>query len=156
MSPDILLLNEVRGSIARGDGLPETLGLVTRHFGAEAATIHTMATATMVLTLAAHLGIPDSVVSKIQFVPIGKGMAGLAAERREPVEMCNLQTDESGVARPAARDTQMRGSIAVPIIERGEVRGVVGIAKAEVHHWTEDENRLLSEVGSIVFNALSP
>ena len=42
------------------------------------------------LKLVAHEGIPESVLDKIKMVSIGKGMAGLAAERREPVQVCNL------------------------------------------------------------------
>lgn len=52
----------------------------------------------------------QSVLSKLSEIPIGKGMAGIAAERRQPVEMCNLQiemcnlqTDTSEIARPGAK-----------------------------------------------------
>ena len=83
------------------------------------------------LALKASSGIPPHIVAIVQTVPIGKGIAGLAAERREPITICNLQTDTSGQARPAARTTGMEGSIAVPMLTAdGELRGVLGIAKA--------------------------
>jgi L-methionine (R)-S-oxide reductase len=76
-------------------------------------------------------------------VPIGKGIAGLAAERREPIALCNLQTDNSGQARPAAKSTGMEGSLAVPMLVGGELRGVLGVAKACEYDWSSGEKELL-------------
>ena len=92
------------------------------------------------LKLVAYEGIPDPVLTKIETVPIGKGMAGIAAERREPVQVCNLQTDDSGVAEPGARETMMEGAIAAPIIgSDGALEGVIGVAKPEPYEFTPAE-----------------
>ena len=100
------------------------------------------------LTLVAHEGIPESVLAKIETVPIGKGMAGLAAERREPVQVCNLQTDDSGVAEPGARETMMEGAIAVPIIGPDDrLKGTLGIAKPEPYEFTPTERDRLLRIG---------
>lgn len=45
------------------------------------------------LTLAAHEGMPEEVLDRVETVPVDKGMAGIAAECREPVQSCSLQTD---------------------------------------------------------------
>ena len=95
------------------------------------------------LTLAAHLNIPPQITEIIGTVPVGKGIAGLAAQKREPISICNLQTDESGQARPAAKSTGMEGSLAVPMLVEGELRGVLGVAKAQEHDWTAEEKSLL-------------
>ncbi len=99
------------------------------------------------LTLVAHKGIPDSMLTTIETLPIGKGMAGLAAERREPVQVSNLQTDDSGVAEPRARETGMEGSITAPVIAPdGTLKGTIGIAKPEPYEFTPTEcDQLLSE-----------
>lgn len=47
-------------------------------------------------------------------------MAGIAAERHQLVQLCNLQKDISGVARPATKETKVEGSIAVPMLLDGE------------------------------------
>src|SRR5204862_5083789 len=98
------------------------------HFGCQAGTVHLLRGG--VLKLAAHKNIPPPVVQIVDTVPIGKGIAGLAAERREPVTICNLQTDTSGQARPGAKATGMEGSLAVPMLAGDGLRGVLGIAKA--------------------------
>ena len=67
---------------------------VIRHFSADTGSIHLIEDGMLVLK--AHVGLPDKVVQIVSLVPIGKGMAGLAAERNEPVSTCNIQTDRTG------------------------------------------------------------
>jgi signal transduction protein with GAF and PtsI domain len=118
------------------------------HFQCSAGTIHLMA-ASGLLELTAHRGLPAVVLEKIKTIPVGKGMAGIAAERREPVQVCNLQTDTSGVVRPGARDTKMEGSVAAPMIRAdGVLNGVLGIAKPVSYEFTPAECDLLMKVGS--------
>lgn len=102
------------------------------------------------LELVAQQGLPDVVLDKVKLVPIGRGMAGIAAERREPVQVCNLQTDSSGVVRPGAKLTQMEGSIACPMLVDGEVRGVLGVAKPVPYEFTAAETSLLMTAGSML------
>lgn len=99
------------------------------------------------LDLVAHVGVPDFLLPKITRIPFGKGIAGAAAERREPVELCNLQQDLGGVARPDARETKVSGSLAVPIFSPGGSRvvGTLGIGMQEPHDFSEEEKLRLSE-----------
>lgn len=87
----------------------------------------------------------------VQTVPFGKGIAGLAAGRREPVFLDNLQTDDSGRTRPRARLSGLEGAIAVPMIVERERCSVLGVAKRTAHAWTtrEQADRLAfaAEVG---------
>src|SRR4051794_31536540 len=130
----------------------QVLAATISHFGAQAGTVHLLQAgpvgAEPLLALKASSGIPPHIVEIVRTVPIGKGIAGLAAERREPITICNLQTDTSGQARPAARTTGMEGSIAVPMLgSKGELRGVLGIAKATAYDWSEAETSLLLAIG---------
>ena len=126
---------------------------ILEQFDCTSGTIHR--TEEDELKLVAHEGIPESVLDKIEMVPIGKGMAGLAAERREPVQVCNLQTDTSDVARPGARDTKMEGSIAAPIIgSDGMLEGVIGIAKPEPYEFTPAERDQLLHAGERIAQPL--
>lgn len=123
--------------------LDQLLQATLADFDCQAGTIHVLRDG--VLRLAAHIGIPPHITQIVDTVPIGKGIAGLAAERRQPVTICNLQTDTSGQARPAAKTTGMEGSLAVPILASAgnELRGVLGIAKASAHDWTPEETARL-------------
>jgi L-methionine (R)-S-oxide reductase len=122
------------------DSAIEALDETLREFQCVAGTIHLLKDGSGMLELAAQRNIPDVVVEKMSVVPIGKGMAGLAAERRQPVQVCNLQTDTSGVAKPGARETQMAGSIAAPMLASdGTLRGTLGIAKPTPHEFSPEE-----------------
>ena len=123
--------------------LVATLG----HFGCQAGTVHRLGDDGQ-LQLAASHNIPPHIVAIVSTVPIGKGIAGLAAERREPISLCNLQTDTTGHARPAAKSTGMEGSVAVPMLVAGELRGVLGIAKATAHDWSEVEKSELLAIAA--------
>ena len=135
----------IETAAASGD-LTAALAATVAHFGCQAGTIHLLREG--VLKLAAHHNIPPPVVQIIGTVPVGKGIAGLAAERREPVTICNLQTDTSGQARPGAKATGMEGSLAVPMMAGGELRGVLGIAKADAYDWPEPETALVLAIAA--------
>jgi hypothetical protein len=65
----------------------------------------------------------------VAWVPNGKGMAGLALQRNEPVQTCNLQEDKSGNIKPGAKAVNAQAAIAIPVPDAsGGVRAVVGIA----------------------------
>ncbi len=130
-------------------GASAALHATMQHFGCQAGTVHLLKT-DGILHLAAHSNLPPPIVAIVQTVPIGKGIAGLAAERREPISLCNLQTDTSGQARPAAKTTGMEGSVAVPILVGGELRGVLGIAKAEAHDWPDAEKAQLLSIAALL------
>jgi hypothetical protein len=81
------------------------------------------------LELRAAVNIPPRVAEIVRAIPRGKGMAGLAWERDEPVHTCNLKTDASGDVRPGAKAVDANAAVAIPIHDRaGQIRGVVGIA----------------------------
>lgn len=125
----------------------QLLSDIIKAFDCTTGTIHILDKSTGLLTLKAQEGIPPFLLPKMNAIPIGKGMAGIAAERKEPVEMCNLQTDGSGVARPAAKETKVEGSIAVPMLLNGDLYGTLGIAKPVPYDFTDEETKDLLTIG---------
>ena len=150
------LLDQTTALIADGgrNALPEVLDATLAHLECVTGTIHLLNPETGMLDLLAQRGIPETILSMVQTIPVGKGMAGLAAERREPVQVCNLQTDTSGDVRPAAKDTKMEGSVASPMFdEGGELIGTLGVAKAQAYDFTDEETGLLLELGKLIAKA---
>ncbi len=131
----------------------DVLEKLTAHFDCPVGTVHMIEASDGMLHLRAQKGLPPFVLDKVQVIPVGKGMAGIAAERKEPVQVCNLQTDDSGVARPSAKMTQMEGSLAAPMMVDGEVRGVLGVAKPTAYDFSSDETELLMAAGSLLANS---
>jgi putative methionine-R-sulfoxide reductase with GAF domain len=104
------------------------------------------------LSLVEHVGVPDFLLEKISLIHFGKGIAGAAAERKEPVELCNLQENLGGIAKPDARKTGVSGSIAVPIFSPGssEVIGTLGIGKFAPYEFTPAEKQRLNDFASSI------
>jgi hypothetical protein len=108
--------------------------------GGVAGTVHVQRDRDLYLT-AAH-NIPPHVVAIVAHVPHGKGMAGVAQVKKAPVQTCNLQTDDSGTIKPGAKAVDAQAAIAVPVLEAGDVRAVVGIAwrgEGEIESGREQE-----------------
>src|ERR1044071_1164024 len=95
--------------------------------GGIAGTVHVQRGEDLFLT-AAH-NIPPHVIAIVAHVPHGKGMAGVAQVKRQPVQTCNLQTDQTGNIKPGAKAVDAQAAIALPVLDdAGTVRAVVGIA----------------------------
>lgn len=122
---------------------------IVRDFGADTGSIHLLEDG--VLILKAHVGLPPHVAQIVARVPIGKGMAGLAAERNEPVSTCNIQTDETGNVKSGARATGVNGAIVVPIRDaHGTACGALGIGVFQPYEYTAEETeRLLQEAAGL-------
>ncbi len=123
------------------------LNRVIEEFDCNTGTLHRLDAADLHLKLVAHHGIPPQLMPVIQSIPIGKGIAGAAAERREPVELCNLQTDSSGVAKPGAKQTQVQGSLAVPVLDGDRLCGTLGIGKLTAYEFNAGEKERLIQIG---------
>jgi signal transduction protein with GAF and PtsI domain len=122
----------------------QALRMILADFGAQIGTIHTLEPDGMLHMRAHTPGIPEPVLAATRVIPIGKGIAGLAVERKAPVTLCNLQKDESGDARPGAKATGAMGTLCVPLMEGDRAVGALGIASMGERQFTkEEEDRLL-------------
>jgi GAF domain-containing protein len=136
-------------------GLQTALDLVLERLACTAGTIHRFDPHSRMLHLRIRRNIPDGLLPRIQQIPFGKGMAGLAVERREPIQVCNLQTDNSGVAKPGAKESGMHGSVALPIFVGDQVVGVLGVAKPTAYEFSEAEIAFLLDIGRVVGKFMS-
>lgn len=125
----------------------EALSRILQHFAADSGTIHMLGDDGVLHLRAASRGIPPVVIETVRRVPIGKGMAGLAVERRAPVNACNIQTDTSGDVRPGAKATGLQGSVVVPILRGESAIGALGIANRHERTFTDAEVELLLRAG---------
>ncbi|MCB9758795.1 MAG: GAF domain-containing protein [Alphaproteobacteria bacterium] len=101
------------------------------------------------LVLAASVNIPPPVLEATRFIPLGKGMAGLAWQRRAPVQTCNLQDDPTGDVRPGAKAVQAGAAVALPVFDaEGAVRAVLGVAFAYNGQIRADRLSRLEQTGA--------
>ena|SRR5579864_6844757 len=137
-----------------GADLDKALSVILAHFKAHIGTIHALGADGM-LHLRAHTpGIPEPVLAVTRVIPIGKGIAGLAVERKAPVNMCNLQQDKSGDARPGAKATGAMGSLCVPMMAGDKAVGALGIASMGERQFTDEETAELMAAGKVLARAV--
>lgn len=115
------------------------LELFLRTHHGVAGTVHRVTGPQLLGMTAAH-NIPPKVQDIVRTIPLGKGMAGLAFERNEPVTTCNIKTDNTGQVKPGAKAIDAHAGVALPVHDaNGQVRAVVGIAYMEEKTLLESE-----------------
>ncbi|HEY0543959.1 MAG TPA: hypothetical protein VGC91_01080 [Pyrinomonadaceae bacterium] len=125
----------------------EWLELFISEQGGIAGTVHVQRGEDLYLT-AAH-NIPPPVVAIVAHVPHGKGMAGLAQVKKNPVQTCNLQTDETGNIKPGAKAVDAQAAVALPVFDdAGAVRAVVGIAWSQEGEIGSDEEQAMMKIAA--------
>lgn len=150
MTTDNGIVAQVRERLQQGASEQGVLEQVVNHFQAQSGTIHWLSAEDGRLKISAHVGVPPFVMDKVADIPVGKGIAGLAAQERRPVTMCNIKTDDSGVVGAKAKTMGIEGAIAVPLLSKGELHGTLGIGKNAEYAWSEEEVRRLEEIASVL------
>ena len=130
--------------------IQDALGRILKGLGAETGTVHRLGADGQLHLEVYEGGIPANLLPVITRIPIGKGMAGAAAQRLEPVQTCDLQVDSSGDIRPGARVTGMRGSLCVPMMNGGRLAGVLGVAVRGERQFSDAEIAWLLRAGEIL------
>jgi L-methionine (R)-S-oxide reductase len=136
---------DIVAEVRAAKNLSEALGCVVRHFAADTGTLHLLEDDGMLHLKASSGQFPPPVLAVIQRIPVGKGMAGLAVARGEPVDACNIQTDASGDVRPGAKATGMEGAIVVPVFDGARVLGALGVANRGERVFNDEEKAALIE-----------
>ncbi len=134
----------IQSAATLDDALAQTL----LHFNADSGTVHLLQSDGLLHLKAASAGIPEFVLQTVRTVPVGKGMAGLAVERTQPITACNIQTDSSGDVRPGAKLTGLEGAIVVPMMRDGMAAGALGIANRAERTFSDAEQELLLLIGA--------
>ncbi|ULR50476.1 GAF domain-containing protein [Streptomyces deccanensis] len=104
------------------------------------------------IVLVAAYNLPVSVRNGTAVIPIGKGMAGTAAQRREPVAVPDFQTDTTGVAVRAGRAAGSLGSLTLPVFDPADetLVAVVGLGFTERRDFTPEETAKYAEDAATV------
>jgi sigma-B regulation protein RsbU (phosphoserine phosphatase) len=77
-------------------------------------------------------------------IKVGEGVTGLAAQRREAI----LVDDVSQDARYISAAHNVRSELAVPLIVKNRLIGVIDIESPQPNHFTEEHKRLLTLIAS--------
>jgi hypothetical protein len=133
----------------------EWLSNLLKHIGASAGTVHVRDGDG--LRLMSAVNIPDVVKRAVEYVPNGKGMAGIALHSGKPVQTCNLTDDNTGNVRPGAKAVSAKAAVAMPVRDgSGRIVAVVGVAFNEERELPDQEVSELMEAAAPVVGLVNP
>jgi phosphoserine phosphatase RsbU/P len=92
------------------------------------------------LTATASVGLDEEIFQGVR-VRIGSGFAGRVAMQREPVQIDRV--DESTVVNPLLWERGLRSMLGVPMVDQGELVGVIHIGSTATRRFTDEEIELL-------------
>ncbi len=98
---------------------------------------------TQELRIRFQVGYAKEVAERI-VIKVGQGVTGVAAQRREPVLIGDVSQDPSYISGVP----NVRSELAVPLIVKNRVIGVINLESPQPDHFTEDHKRLLTLIGS--------
>lgn len=124
-------------------GLSRMLGRVRTAMRADTATVLVWDRTRTLLEPAATVGL-DRTLRRARRVPLGQGFAGRVAQTRQPVAL--TQVDPSTVVNPVLIDNGVRSLLGVPIMDGGELLGVLHVGHLAPHESTDEEKRQLTEL----------
>jgi sigma-B regulation protein RsbU (phosphoserine phosphatase) len=79
-------------------------------------------------------------------IALGQGIIGIAAQQREPIVSPDTRKD----ARYVAENPETRSELAVPLLNKGQVIGVLDLEHTRVNYYNEDHQRTLSTLAAQV------
>ena len=144
-----------RDAKSREEGAASALGAILEATNTVSGTVHLLEPGGTIMHLLAATDIPPVVLDKIRQIPVGKGMGGVAVEKKQPVTTCNLQTDDAGgIIRQGARATGAQGAVAVPMMIGDEAVGALGVATKEPRDFSRAEIDQILALASALGQAL--
>src|SRR5256712_5808082 len=92
-----------------------------------------------------QVGYPKEVADRMR-IKVGDGVTGLAAQRREAILVGDVAKD----GRYISAIPEVRSELAVPLIIKNRVIGVIDIESLQPDHFTEEHKQLLTLIASRV------
>jgi phosphoserine phosphatase RsbU/P len=85
-------------------------------------------------------------VTRERTIALGEGLVGTAAQLREPILAADVRKDP----RYVEANPEVRSELAIPLVYKGEVIGVLDLEHTRVNYYNEDHQRTLSTLASQV------
>lgn len=156
MDVEVKIAQVMSAAASTEAGVGAALDAILATTGTTCGTVHLLDGDGVTLRLVAARQVPPPVLERIQIIPVGKGMAGVAVETKQPVTTCNLQKDDAGgVIRQGARATGVQGALALPILRGQAVVGALGVATREPRDFSRVEIDRLLEIGRALADAVA-
>jgi len=152
--PDrVSLLADVAEVVARSHDLDETLQnvveLVAKRLDTDVCSVYLIEADLTRLTLSATIGLYREAVGHVQ-LPVGEGLVGLAAERREPVVVERAESHPRYKYFPETGEERFSSLMAAPLIVRGVTIGVLVVQTREPRQFDAHEISMFQTCAQLI------
>jgi sigma-B regulation protein RsbU (phosphoserine phosphatase) len=143
-SPEVLATlaeigQEVNASLDLDEVLAKSAALIKKHIDYELFGVLLMDSSGTYLTHRFAIGYPPGLAENLK-IPVGQGITGTAARTGHPVRVSDVSRDP----RYINAIDRVRSELAVPLIFRGKVVGVLDIQSQHLDYFTRDQQNILS------------
>lgn len=110
-------------------------------------------TETQTLSYRVYRGLSEEFVKGVAGLKLGEGIAGLAAQKREPIYVDNISEDPR-VTRSVVVTEGLRAFASVPLISKGKVLGVMNITSHTLRRFSPEDVQLLGSISNQIAVAI--
>ncbi len=150
------LLHHVTTAAASGSNLEEALESAAQGLqvtlGGDRVAILLLDKERKVLEIKSAIGYSETDIANVK-VPLGTGITGWVATHRKPLRVDNIEGDP----RYIQMSPNTRSELAIPLVYRNEVLGVLNVESEQAGAYTENDEELLGTLGgslaAIIANA---
>jgi two-component system NtrC family sensor kinase len=133
----------VNQSLEVGETVRLILNQAREVLGVQSCGLFTLDAATGELSLAASLDLDPASRGAVR-VRVGEGITGAAVQERRPVQSADVFTDPRVRYPQLQAESGLRSMLAAPLILGERAIGALTVLRQDVHHFTAEEESLLS------------
>ncbi|MBA7681668.1 hypothetical protein ES703_90008 [subsurface metagenome] len=151
------IINTISTLLGESLELERTLGkairMVSELMEAEASLIFSLDEESQELKLVAYEGVSDEFARAVDGVKIGEGFYGGVAKTCQPMIVDNA-SDDPRLRLPETSKMRIQVQLIVPMILRGQIKGVLCVATRRPRHFSLEDMELLTAVGAQIATAM--
>ena len=133
--------------------LESAIHMVSELMEVEISLIFSLDEESQELKLVAYEGVSDEFVRAVDGIKIGEGAYGEVAKTCQPMVSEDV-SDDPRLSLPEARKMRIKPQLIVPMVLRGQIRGVLCIAMRRPRQFSLDDMELLTAVGAQIATAM--
>jgi phosphotransferase system enzyme I (PtsP) len=147
----LLTLEEISQLVSGSHNPQETLAnvvrLLQRRFATEVCSVYLLEPRSRELVLAETVGLKPEAVGRVR-MRLDEGLTGLTAQQAKPVVERDAFAHPRFKYFPDAGEDRYHAFLGVPLLDSGEVTGVLVLQTAQAREFTQDEVRMLLTAAS--------
>ncbi len=147
----LLTLEEISQLVAHSHDPSETLGNIVRliqgRFRTAVCSVYLLDPASRELVLAATVGLKSQAIGQVRMAA-DEGLTGLTAQKMAPVMVADAFSHPRFKYFPEAGEDPYRSFLGVPLVEGGELQGVLVVQTTEPRTFDPSEVRMLVTVAA--------